>query len=92
MCIRDSNNTAALITGEETTLTITADSSSYGGSFGGTVTVDYTGGGTFTLGNSDKSAALTLSLIHISSLNILIKLMSMLAIVTAGVNIAVTLF
>jgi len=53
------NNTAALITGEGTTLTITGDSSSYGGSFGGTVTVDYTGGGTFTLGNSDKSAALT---------------------------------
>lgn len=40
------NNTAALITGEGTTLTITGDSSSYGGSFGGTVTVDYTGGGT----------------------------------------------
>ena len=30
------NNTAALITGEGTTLTITGDSSSYGGSFGGT--------------------------------------------------------
>ena len=53
------NNTAALITGEGTTLTITGDSSSYGGSFGGTVTVDYTGGGTFTLGNSDKTVALT---------------------------------
>lgn len=53
------NNAAALITGEGTTLTITGDSSSYGGSFGGTVTVDYTGGGTFTLGNSDKSVALT---------------------------------
>ena len=53
------NNTAALITGEGTTLTITGDSSSYGGSFGGTVTVDYTGGGTFTLGNSDKAVALT---------------------------------
>lgn len=52
-------NTAALITGEGTTLTITGDSSSYGGSFGGTVTVDYTGGGTFTLGNSDKSVALS---------------------------------
>lgn len=38
------NNTAALITGEGTTLTITGNSSSYGGSFGGTVTVDYTGG------------------------------------------------
>ena len=37
------NNAAALITGEGTTLTITGDSSSYGGSFGGTVTVDYTG-------------------------------------------------
>lgn len=53
------NNAAALITGEGTTLTITGDSSSYGGSFGGTVTVDYTGGGTFTLGNSDKNTALT---------------------------------
>lgn len=53
------NNAAALITGEGTTLTITGDSSSYGGSFGGTVTVDYTGGGTFTLGNSDKTVALT---------------------------------
>lgn len=53
------NNTAALITGEGTTLTITGDSSSYGGSFGGTVTVDYTGGGTFTLGNSDKNTALS---------------------------------
>lgn len=53
------NNTAALITGEGTTLTITGNSSSYGGSFGGTVTVDYTGGGTFTLGNSNKGTALT---------------------------------
>ncbi len=53
------NNAAALITGEGTTLTITGDSSSYGGSFGGTVTVDYTGGGTFTLGNSDKNTALS---------------------------------
>lgn len=53
------NNTAALITGEGTTLTITGDSSSYGGSFGGTVTVDYAGGGTFTLGNSNKDTALT---------------------------------
>ena len=42
-----------------TTLTITGNSSSYGGSFGGTVTVDYTGGGTFTLGNSNKGTALT---------------------------------
>lgn len=50
---------AALITGEGTTLTITGNSSSYGGSFGGTVTVDYTGGGTFTLGNSSKETALT---------------------------------
>ena len=49
---------AALITGEGTTLTITGNSSSYCGSFGGSVTVDYTGGGTFTLGNSIKGTAL----------------------------------
>lgn len=53
------NNAAALITGEGTTLTITGDSSSYGGSFGGSVTVDYTGGGVFTLGNSTRDTALT---------------------------------
>ncbi len=52
------NNAAALITGEGTTLTITGNSSSYGGSFGGTVTVNYTGGGIFTLGNSNKDTAL----------------------------------
>lgn len=52
-------NTAALITGTNTTLTITGNSSSYGGSFGGSVTVDYAGGGTFTLGNSDRNTALT---------------------------------
>ena len=52
------DNVAALITGEGTTLTITGDSSSYGGSFGGSITVDYVGGGIFTLGNSDKNTAL----------------------------------
>lgn len=45
---------AAVITGTGTTLTVTGDSSSYGGSFQGTVTVDYTGGGTFTLGSGSK--------------------------------------
>ena len=53
------DNVAALITGEGTTLTITGDSSSYGGSFGGSITVDYAGGGIFTLGNSNKDTALT---------------------------------
>lgn len=45
---------AAIIKGTGTTLTVTGDSSTYGGSFQGTVTVDYTGGGTFTLGSGNK--------------------------------------
>lgn len=50
---------AAVITGEGTTLTVTGDSSSYGGSLQGTVTVDYTGSGTFTLGSGAKGTALS---------------------------------
>lgn len=50
---------AAVITGDGTTLTVTGDSSSYGGSLQGTVTVDYTGGGTFTLGSGSKDTALS---------------------------------
>ena len=50
---------AAVITGEGTTLTVTGNSSSYGGSLQGTVTVDYTGGGTFTLGSGAKGTALS---------------------------------
>lgn len=46
----NNNSQAALITGEGTTLTITGGNSFYSGSFGGSVTVDYAGSGTFQLG------------------------------------------